>query len=259
MEVMEAVQQKKKSYKPVELANLYGIHPNTVRLYERLGYISPAERNANNYREFNELHVLQVKICRCIFGYPFTNRRIRNAGNEIMWASAKKQWDLGTQRTHDYIQAIKQEYDLAQKTADVLQNWANPKKAIKISEGQKNFSRKEMAELFSVTVEAVRNWERNGLIFSVLSGNKNEKLYDDVDLERVRVVYMLRQAGYSISAIHHSISMYDKGQSNMVLPALNNPAHDDLVSVGDRWLYELSKLMDAAQKILPIFSEMEML
>ena len=136
-----------------------------------------------------------MKICRCIFGYPFTNRRIRNAGNEVMWASAKKQWDLGKQCSHDYTKAIKQEYDLARKTADVLQNWANSKKATKFSEEQKSLSRKEIAELFGVTVEAVRNWERNGLIFSDMSGSNNEKLYTDVDMERVRVVYMLRQAG----------------------------------------------------------------
>jgi len=253
------MQKNKNSYKPIELANLYSIHSNTIRLYERLGYISPADRNRNNYREFNKLHVLQVKICRCIFGYPFTNRRIRNAGNEVMWASAKKQWDLGKQCSHDYTKAIKQEYDLARKTADVLQNWANSKKATKFSEEQKSLSRKEIAELFGVTVEAVRNWERNGLIFSDMSGSNNEKLYTDVDMERVRVVYMLRQAGYSIAAIHHSISMYDRGQSNMVLPALNNPNPDDLISVGDRWLYELSKLMDAAQKIPSIFNEMKTL
>jgi len=255
---MDIVQQNKKFYKPVELAYLYGIHPNTIRLYERLGYISPAGRATNNYREFNELHILQVKICRCIFGYPFTNQRIRNAGNEVMWTSAKKQWSLGKQRAHEYIRVIQQEHDLAQKTAEILQNWANPQKEKK-SNGQKNFSRKEIAESLGVTVEAVRNWERNNLIFPSISGKNNEKLYDNENLERIRVVYMLRQAGYSIAAIHNSISMYDTGQLNMVLPALNVPNQDDLISVGDRWLHELSKLIDAAEKIPPIFKEMEIL
>lgn len=253
------MQQNKKFYKPVELAALYGIHPNTIRLYERLGYISPAERTTTNYRKFTKLHVLQIKICRCIFGHPFTNRRIRNAGNEVLWASAKKQWDIGTQHAYYYMQVIKQEYDLAQKTADVLQIWINPEKEMKLFDEQKNLSRKEVAELFGITVEAVRNWERNGLIFSDLSGSKNEKLYSNTDLERIRVVYMLRQAGYSIAAIHHSISMYERGQSNMALSVLNNPEHDELISVGDRWMYELSKLLDAAQKIPPIFEEMKML
>jgi len=253
------MQKNKKSYKPIELANLYNIHPNTIRLYERLGYISPAKRCKNNYREFSQLHVMQIKICRCIFGYPFTNRRIRNAGNEVMWAAAKKQWDLGKQYANDYIQVIEQEIDLAQKTADVLQKWASPEKIIKNFEGHKSLSRKEIAELLGITVEAVRNWERNYLISSDIKGQTGEVRYRGIDLDRLKVIYMLRQAGYSMTSIHHSISMYDKGQSDKVLTALNEPEPDDLISVGDRWLYELSKLMDAAQKIPPIFNEMETL
>lgn len=253
------MKRDKKYYKPIDLANYYNIHPNTIRLYERLEYISLAERSANNYREFSELHILQVEICRCIFGYPFTNQRIRNAGNEVMWASAKKQWDLGKQCAHKYIQVIRQEHDLAQETAQILQNWANAQKEKIILDEQKYFSRKEVAELLGVTVEAVRNWERNSLIFPSSSGMNNEKLYNDKSMERIRVVYMLRQAGYSIAAIHNSISMYDIGQINMILPALNMPKQDDLISVGDRWLSELSELVDAAEKIPPIFLKMELL
>ncbi|MCX8131591.1 MAG: MerR family DNA-binding transcriptional regulator [Clostridia bacterium] len=91
------MQKNKKSYNAIDLAKMFGIHPNTIRLYEKLGFISQAQRNTNNYRMFEELHVLQMKVCRSIFGYPFTNRRIRNAGNETMWAIAKKQWDTARQ------------------------------------------------------------------------------------------------------------------------------------------------------------------
>ena len=105
-----------KKYTPTELAGMYHIHPNTIRLYERLGYIAKSERAANNYRIFTQLHVLQIKICRCIFGYPFTNRNIRNAGNEVMWASAKQDWSIGRQNAEQYIQAIRQEINTAHKT-----------------------------------------------------------------------------------------------------------------------------------------------
>jgi len=97
------------------------------------------------------------------------------------------------------------------------------------------------------------------LISSDIKGQTGEVRYRGIDLDRLKVIYMLRQAGYSMTSIHHSISMYDKGQSDKVLTALNEPEPDDLISVGDRWLYELSKLMDAAQKIPPIFNEMETL
>lgn len=114
-----------KKYTTIELANIYHIHPNTIRLYERLNYISTPERAANNYRIFTELHILQIKICRCIFGYPFTNRNIRDAGNEVMWASSKQEWNIGRQNAERYIQIIEQEIKISRRVAIILNQWAN--------------------------------------------------------------------------------------------------------------------------------------
>ncbi|SKC84603.1 MerR family DNA-binding transcriptional regulator [Maledivibacter halophilus] len=100
------MEKKKNKYNVSDLSKMFDIHPNTVRLYEKLGFIWQAQRNKNNYRVFNKLHVMQIKVCRSIFGYPFTNRRIRNSGNEILWAIAKKQWDTAKQYTHSYIKII---------------------------------------------------------------------------------------------------------------------------------------------------------
>lgn len=243
------------TYKPSDLAKLFGIHSNTIRLYERMGYISPAERKDNNYRAYSDMHILQMKVCRCIFGYPWTTTRIRNAANEVMWSSGKMQWDMGKRNARIYLQVVSQEFDLALKTADILQSWADPHTK-HIRTNHENLSRKAVAELFGITVEAVRNWERNNLISSDLKGPDDEVLYRGADLDRLKVIYMLRQAGYSIAAIHHSISMYDKGQSDQVVPALHEPEPDDLISVGDRWQYELSKLLAAAQKIPTLFDEL---
>ncbi|MGO0862212.1 MerR family DNA-binding transcriptional regulator, partial [Clostridioides difficile] len=41
-----------KKYKPIELARMFNLHPNSIRFYEEIGYISKAKRKANNYREF---------------------------------------------------------------------------------------------------------------------------------------------------------------------------------------------------------------
>ena len=57
-------------YRVIDLARMFAAHPNTIRLYEKLSYISKAQRSKNGCREFTELHVLQLQICRKIFGYP---------------------------------------------------------------------------------------------------------------------------------------------------------------------------------------------
>ncbi len=248
-----------KIYHTIDLAKMYDVHPNTIRLYEKLRFISHAQRKENNYRIFEELHVLQVKVCRCIFGYPFTNRSIRKAGNEIMWATAKKQWDKAKQYTDQYIEIIEQEIRKAQNAAEMLRSWAEPVKDNEILLENRMLSRKEVADYFRVTTEAVRNWERNGLIISDEAGEKGERLYFRADLGRMCVVYMLLQSGYSVASIHRSLSMHDKGKTELVTSALNNPDRDDLISVGDRWLYELNKLMKAAREIPPIIEEIKIL
>lgn len=252
----DTMHKYKKIYNANDLAKLFGIHSNTVRLYEQLGFITQAQRNTNNYRMFGELHVLQIKVCRSIFGYPFTNRRIRNAGNEIMWAMAKKQWGAAIQYTDCYIKIIEQEIMTAKTAAEMLRKWANPTADTDNSLDERKLTRKETANFLGVTVETVRNWERNKLIISDRVGRKGEKLYSNADLGRMCVIFVLLHSGYSVASIYRSISFYDKGYAELVTSALNNPEQNELISVGDNWLNELLKLMQAAQKIYPIIEEM---
>jgi hypothetical protein len=118
---------------------------------------------------FEELHVLQIKVCRCIFGYPFTTKSIRNAGNEIMWATAKKQWNTARQYTDYYIKIIEQEIALAQNAAEMLHNWANPTNKKGISLEKRKLSRKETADYLGVTAETITSALNN----PPHSGNEN--------------------------------------------------------------------------------------
>jgi Predicted transcriptional regulators len=254
----EQMQKKITEYRAADIAKLFDIHPNTIRLYEKSGFITPAKRNLkNNYRIFTEMHVYQVKLCRCIFGYPFTNRQIRNTGNEVMYASARMKWHLLRRKTNEYIHAIEAEIAMAQDTAGMLRDWAASGKERAFVAADLKLSRKEVAGYFGVTAEAVRNWERNALIVPETKGSKGEVRYSSGDWGRISVIYMLLQSGYSMAAIQRSIAMYDRGNAGQVLSALNEPVYDEIVSVGDNWLNELNKLLSAAQKIYPIIDELE--
>lgn len=250
-----------KTYLPSELAHMFGIHPNTIRLYEQIGYISKAMRKPNGYREFTKRHLMQLKICRHILGYPFKSKRIRNAGNLVIVASADWNIESGKKYAFKYIDSIQLDIDIAEKAAYTLEQWSNQKVIDNIiSPSKKQYNRKDIAGLLGITSETVRNWERNELITSAKCGKNNERIFDDVDLERLRVIYMLRQAGYSISSIHRCLSMHDRGRIDLVLPLLNDPVkEEDLLSIGDRLLFELKRLENAALEIPLIFDEMEIL
>jgi hypothetical protein len=67
---------------------------------------------------------------------------------------------------------------------------------------------------------------------------------------------MLRQAGYSISAIHRSMSSFDHKEGKNVVTSLHQPEQDELFSVGDRWLYELRKLENEGIQIPNIINQL---
>lgn len=53
-----------KSYSTKQIADLIGIHVNTVRFYENIGFLSKPVRKQNGYREYNDLHLLECKLIR---------------------------------------------------------------------------------------------------------------------------------------------------------------------------------------------------
>lgn len=52
------------TYRTSDVANIIGIHPNTVRLYEELRFISKPERHKNGYMVFASLHIEQFRLAR---------------------------------------------------------------------------------------------------------------------------------------------------------------------------------------------------
>lgn len=52
------------TYRTAEVAAAIGIHPNTVRLYEKLSLIPKPEREANGYRISNAEDIKRLKVIR---------------------------------------------------------------------------------------------------------------------------------------------------------------------------------------------------
>ncbi len=53
-----------RTYSTSEIARIMGIHPNTVMLYEKWGYIAPVERKKNGYRIYTDTNMEQIKLVR---------------------------------------------------------------------------------------------------------------------------------------------------------------------------------------------------
>ncbi|WP_438496341.1 MerR family transcriptional regulator [Paenibacillus sp. IHBB 3054] len=241
-------------YRTGQIAQELGVHPNTIRFYEKIGLISPVERTENRYRQFTYRHLTQLRVCRLIFGTPYTNRTLRNTAFSV--AAALKSWDveLALTNAEAYQHLLEKEYASALETASLLKNWTEKGQL----PGTGNvYSHKEAASLLGVTPEVLRNWERNGLI-CVPRQPDQSRVYGDEEIARLRIIYMLRQNHYSISAIQRSMLIFDSGNSAGAVLALNQPAADleiEFVSAGDHWLDTLASLTISAAAIKQIVVE----
>jgi DNA-binding transcriptional MerR regulator len=243
------------TYRTIDLARAAGIHPNTVRAYERIGFISRAPRAANGYRVFGEKHLCQLRICRCIFGGAFLGRELRRASLRVIRAA--EAWDLprARQRAEEYLARVERELAVARQTADILARWARGTRA---AEDSRTYTRRAMAKQIGVTEEALRNWERNGLLCVPRTGPNRVRCYRAEERERLRVIYMLLQSGFSMSAIHHSLLRYDEGDPAGVVEALGTVESGEggtWTSAGDHWIEALEEARRGAEQVLFLLEE----
>ena len=49
-----------------EVSEHYGISPDTLRYYERIGLIPPVNRNESGIRDYNELDLRRVEFIKCM-------------------------------------------------------------------------------------------------------------------------------------------------------------------------------------------------
>lgn len=244
------------AYRTSDLARMVGIHPNTVRLYERLGYFSPVPRAENGYRLFSERHVYQLRVCRCIFSCDWVGSEVRQASLRVIKAMAR--WDLAAAQNHavNYLALVEQQIAVAKETMQILGRWAEGKGTKQNDSTVLN--RNQAAKVIGVTPETLRSWERNGLIVVSREGANRKRVYGTREIERLRIIYMLRQARYSIAAILRSMRKYDSGDITTVLPALSaRPSEEDeaWITVGDRWLAALKSVAEGARQILDLIAE----
>lgn len=241
-------------YKTSDIAKITKIHSNTVRFYERIGLIWPAQRRENGYRLFSNKHLYQVRVLRCIFLDEWPGDNIRKASLKII--DAMKVWDLKAARryTEEYIKAISVEYEKAKEAIEILKQWADK---TTVEESAEIYSRPEAAAVIGVTSEALRNWERNELINVPRIGKNQKRIYGRKEMERLRIIYMLRQARYSMSAIHNCLKKLDNGCSKEAFELLHHPKEEDIVWTGDHWIEVLQKTAEKAEEIFKILDEIK--
>ena len=242
-----------KTYRTAEVASIIGVHPNTVRLYEKLGLIPKPERKPNGYRIFTDFHIEQFKLARLALQVEVLQNGLRKKIIQTVKASAAGDFNTAISLTEDYLRQLQQERTNAEKAIEIVKRILSGG----VPETSRCFKRKEVSEYLDISVDSLRNWEMNGLI-TVKRKQNGYRVYTDEDIRKLIIIRTLRCANYSLEAILQMLRQLSEDPDWDNETILNTPKQDsDIISVCDRLIVSLSAAEENACKILSMLQEMK--
>ena len=221
-----------------DLAREVGVHPNTVRLYADWGLIPPVERSPAGYRLFTQRHLDCLRLARMIYSAPYPGRGFRAAGNQIIQCAVADDWTGALEKAHEHLALVNDELKQADTAANLLEHWAQTMSMD--SDDESPLSIGDVSKLLGVSLDVIRNAERNGLITVPRNSYNKYRLFGRKEIERLRIIRMLSKAGYSHMAILRMLIELDRGNTRDLKRTLDTPRPDeDIFTAADRWLTTL--------------------
>jgi len=234
-------------YKTAEVARSIGIHPNTVRLYEKLGLIPKPERKSNGYRVFTDFHMEQFKFARTALKVEVLQNGLRKKAVDIIKISAAGDFDKAICLTEHYLQQIKREQRNAEEAIVIVEQLLSGSKQ---GTDKAFFTRKETADHLQISIDALRNWEMNGLL-TVKRKQNGYRVYTDEDIRLLKIIRSLRCANYSLAAILRMLCALSSNPHINIREVIDTPKeNDDIISVCDKLLTSLRYAEKNAQSML---------
>jgi DNA-binding transcriptional MerR regulator len=111
----------------------------------------------------------------------------------------------------------------------------------------------EVAKLLDVSIDQLRNWERNRLLDVPRDPSNGYRLYGPQEIGRLRVIRILIRSRFSMMSILRVLSRLDRGEVLELRAALDTPdPGEDILSVTDRWLSTLAEAEAHAVELLSL-------
>ena len=186
-----------RTYSTSEIAGIMGIHPNTVMLYEKWGYIAPVERKENGYRIYTETHLEQIKLVRMSLRSELIKCYMKFEVQNMIRSAAQGDLKKALELSRAYLTQIQKEKYNELKVMKIIQ------KILKNDlQEEKNIllNRNGAAKLLGVSINVIVYWERNGLL-EVPRSKNGYRVYGENEIKLLRVIKALRQENYSTQCI----------------------------------------------------------
>ena len=234
-----------------ELANAANVHPNTVRLYEQWGLLPPVERNPfNNYRRFTQKHLDQLLLVRQALRFTWLSGDIHATVYEIIAQGAQDNLGGALELAYKLLSQVQAERAQAEAAVRYLERWVE---GVPPDATTRPLRIGEVARLLDVSIDQLRNWERNNLLETPRDPSNGYRLYGPDEIGRLRVIRMLIRSRYSMMSILRMLNKLDQGEIDQLRQALDTPeAEEDAMYVTDHWLTTLSELEKAAHELIEL-------
>jgi len=192
----------------------------------------------------------QMRLARIALRRGFVEGGIRKRAISIIKTAAKDNFKLALKEAYDYLAHIRNERGKADEAMIVLQEWMNKKN--EPSATDVFLGRGDTSKLLDISIDALRNWERNGLLNVPRNRKNGYRVYGQKEVDRVKVIRILRMANYSMMAILRMLKAIDTDSREPdIYKIVSTPQPDeDMVYATDRWILTLKEIEKDANELI---------
>jgi len=237
------------NYTTNQIAQMFGIHTNTVRFYEEMGLLPKVERLHNGYRIFDERHVEQIRLIRIAFKDKLIKGNLRKMiVNMLKFAADERFEDAEIEAGLYFLRLVKLKSH-AYDTENYIREQGGKQNPAK----SRSYSKSEIMEMLDISGEALRHWERSGLI--EYPRNESGRIYfTPREYKLLSIISLLREGDYSVEDIAdmlEQVGIYH-GESTKTDMAIAAKPGENLLEAIDKILETLTEAMENYPKIREI-------
>lgn len=239
-----------KALRTIDIARAAGVHPNTIRLYEELGFLPRPERGPNGYRLYTEVHRKQALLIRNLKHCTWLGGKIRRTALALLQATADGDTQAALPMARELLHLVQEERTRAEMALSSLEAWASAPRPD--ASGQAAMTIGEAAVYLGVTPDTLRNWDRNGLLTVPRHPGNHYRTYGPAELRLLMVIRTLRRARYSLMSIQWMLRHLSHDGVTDPRPLLDTvpPGEGDPLYNTDRWLHRVIEVEGQAREAL---------
>ena len=198
-----------------DLALAGDIGVQQVRNYEANGLIPRAPRSPSGYRLYTQRHLVALQTVKRLvpgYGWPRTSAIMQALHQGNLSAALAILDERHAEQARKRLQV--------EQTLVALRTLAAQPEALHRSQHSPPVRVGEAARQVGVRVSAVHFWEHQGLLHPRREPQSRYRLYDEHQMRRLRVVALLRDAGYPFNIIQAVLDEVAAGRPEHAIAAV---------------------------------------